>query len=73
MGISALFYTNGELMYRIYIDKGYHTQIFRANLGGAGEAMMSGTQGSMGTWTKAMPGRRIWILKSLSSQNWFRK
>lgn len=26
-------------MYRIYIDKGYHTQIFRANLGGAGEAV----------------------------------
>lgn len=47
MGISALFYTNGELIYRIYVDKWYHTQIFRAHQGGAEEAMTSGTQDSM--------------------------
>lgn len=54
-GISVSFYTNGELMYRIYTDKLHHTWTFRANLERAGEASMSCTQGDMGeghgSWT----------------------
>lgn len=67
MGVSALFYTNGELCTGFTLTKDTTPRFLGQTWEGLGKPLR------MRTWTKAMPGRRIWILNSLSSQNWFRK